>query len=180
MLFQLRMYVMREGLGKTSTALSSGLTHSFWLILCWYHPRMYVMRKGLGKIFTASRYFFLFSTVSTKVYNALLETSKAGNRSIPFWCLCQKLFFCHYHLDNISTTQSSEWLRISSVQELNLLLWRPWIWGNTTSFNLTVVCDGNWKRKRKKMHHGEKKKLTNKRKSRSVIIWGVYLGYLNS
>ena len=32
--FELRMYVMGEGLGKTSTALSSGITCSFWLILC--------------------------------------------------------------------------------------------------------------------------------------------------
>ena len=113
---------MGEGLGKTFTALSSGLACSFWLISCWCHPRIYVTRKGLGKIFTALRYSFLFLRASRKVYNTLLKTSKAGNLSTPFdVCIS---FLCHCHFNKISTTQSYEWLRLSLVPELNLLLRR--------------------------------------------------------
>ena len=53
----LRMYAM-GGLGKTTTALSFRVTHSFWLISFWCHPRMYVTGKGLEEIFTTLRYFF--------------------------------------------------------------------------------------------------------------------------
>ena len=111
---------MGEGLGKTSTALSSGLTCSFWLISCWCHPRIYVTRKSLGKIFTALRYSFLFLRASRKIYNTLLKTSKAGNLSTPFDVYVS--FLSHCHFNKISTTQSYEWLRLSLVPELNLLL----------------------------------------------------------
>ena len=52
------MYVTGEGLGKTSMALSSGLTHFFWLISCRCHPRMYATGKGLGNIFIALSHAF--------------------------------------------------------------------------------------------------------------------------
>ena len=107
---------------------------SFWLVLCWCHPRMYVMGKGQGKIFTALRYFFLFSAADRKVYNFLLKTSKADHLSTPIWWLCKKLFFYHFHFNKIYNTQSSEWLRLSLVPELNLLLQRQRMWWNTVSF----------------------------------------------
>ena len=127
---------MGEGLGKTSTALSSGLTHSFWLISCWCHPRMYVMGKGLGKIFTTLRYFFLFSAASRKVYKDLLKLTR-WVIFLPSFDVYVRSFFCYYHFNKISTTQSSEWVRLSLVPELNLLLQRPQIQWNTISFHLS-------------------------------------------
>ena len=47
-------------------------------------------------------------------------------------------FLCHYRFNKMSTTQSSEWLRLSLVLEFNLLLCGPWIWLNTVSFHLSI------------------------------------------
>jgi hypothetical protein len=67
-LFELRTCVMGEGLGKTSMALSSGLTHFFWLISCKCHPMMYIMGNGLGKIFIALRHSFICSQKLAEKY----------------------------------------------------------------------------------------------------------------
>ena len=80
------------------------------------------MGKSLGKIFTALRYSFLFLRASRKIYNTLLKTNKAGNLSTPFDVYVS--FLSHCHFNKISTTQSYEWLRLSLVPELNLLLRR--------------------------------------------------------
>ena len=99
------MHVMIEGLVKTFTALSSGLTCSFWLILCWYHPRMYVMAKGLGKTFTALSIFFHSQQIAEKYIMPYLKLAR--------WVIILSLsdvyvrsFFCHYHFNKISTTQN--------------------------------------------------------------------------
>ena len=56
-LFELWMNVMEEGLGKTPTALSSGLT--FLLVLM--SSRDVCYGKGSGQNAPALRYFYLFS-----------------------------------------------------------------------------------------------------------------------
>ena len=61
----IRMHVIGEGPGKT-TALSSGLTRSFWLISCWCHPRIYVMGKGLDTVFTNLRHSFYLSSAAIR------------------------------------------------------------------------------------------------------------------
>ena len=106
------------GLGKSSTALSFGLTCSFWLISFWCHPRMYVTGNGLEEIFTALRYFFFYSQQLAEKYIipcslpgssvhgifqarvlewaaiafSVLKTSQVDNLSPLFQRLCQKLF----------------------------------------------------------------------------------------
>ena len=47
-------------------------------------------------------------------------------------------FLCHYRFNKTSTTQSSEWLRLSLVLELNLLLWGRRIWLNSISFHVWI------------------------------------------
>lgn len=125
---------MGEGLGETSTALSFGLTGSFWLASCWCLPRMYVRGQALGNIFTALRCFFLFSAASRQVYNTLLTL---GRRIIflPPSEVCVRSFFCHHHFNRIYTAQSSGWRSLPLVPELNLLQ-RPQIQWNTVSFRL--------------------------------------------
>ena len=93
-------------------ALSSVLTHFFWLISCRCHPRMYVTGKGLGKIFTALRHpLNLFSAASRKVYNALL---KLANQVLflPHSDIHVRSFSYHFHFNKISPTQSTEWLKL--------------------------------------------------------------------
>ena len=121
---------------KTSTALRSELTCFFWIILCWCHPRMHVMGKGLSKIFTTLKYFFLFSAASRKVYKDLLKLTR-WVIFLPPSDVYVRSFICHYHFNKISTTQSSEWVRLSLVPELNLLLQRTQIRWNTISFHLS-------------------------------------------
>ena len=120
-------------------ALSSGLTHFFWLISCRCHPRMYVTGKGLGKIFTALRHpLNLFSAASRKVYNALL---KLANQLLflPPYDVYVRSFFCHYHFNKIPTTQISEWLKLHPlVLELNIFLWRPQIWQHFSPLTVHV------------------------------------------
>ena len=135
------MYVIGEGLGKTSTTLSSGLTCSFWLISCWCQPRMYVMGKGLHTIFTVLRYYFFFFYSQQLAEKYIFPCLKSAKWVIflPASDVYVRSFFLSLLLNNISTTQSSEWLGLSLVPELNLLLWRPWIRQNTVSFHLSSV-----------------------------------------
>ena len=129
---------MGEGLGRTSTALSSGIICSFWLILCWCHPRMYVMGKGLGKIFTALNIFFYSQQLAEKYIMPYLKLARLVI-ILSLSGVYVRSFFYHYHFNKISTTQSSEWLRLSLVPELNRLLWRQQIWWNTLSFHLSIL-----------------------------------------
>ena len=106
-----KMYVMKKGLGKTFTALSSGLTHSFWLISCCCHLRMYVTGKGLGKIFTTLRHsFYLFLTANIKVYNGLLKLLRQVLFLPPSDIYVKSLFY-HFHFSKSPATQRllSDW-----------------------------------------------------------------------
>ena len=96
--FLLWMYVMGDGLGITSTVLSSGLICSFWLVSCWCQPRMFVMGKGLGNIFTALRQIFLFSKASRKVYKVSLKLAKLVlSCSLPVPLSGSFLYSCYFN-----------------------------------------------------------------------------------
>ena len=76
-------------------------------------------------------YFNLFSVASWEEYKASLKLVRRV-LSCPLLMSMSEAFPVTCTLNNIYT--SSEWVRLSFVPELNLLLQRPWIWWHCSPF----------------------------------------------
>ena len=81
--FKLRMYVMGEGLGKTSTALSSGFFHSLELWVNLFLLATLVLMSSQGYVTDRAWEkcshpwgIFFYSQQLTKVYNARLKLAR--------------------------------------------------------------------------------------------------------
>lgn len=73
-----------------------------------------------------------------KVYNAVLKLAN-WVLFLPCSDIDLRSFFYNIHLNWISTTQSSEWLNLRLLLlELNVFLWRPWIWRHRSPFTVHI------------------------------------------
>ena len=112
-------------------------THSPWLILCQNYLRMYALGKGLVELLTTLRYsFYLFSAASWEVYKVLPKLVR-GVLFLPASDVYVRSFLCPVTLNKILHTKLWVTETLSLVLELNLLLWRPWIWRHCSPFTVS-------------------------------------------